>query len=201
MKLGCIYKLIDPRSGCVRYIGQTIMTLKKRASKHVADCKTHSTHVNQWLKGLKYAGLGPVIEEVEKCEISCLDDRERHYIVLYRINGHDLTNLDGGGRTNRNMSEETRNKISKSLTGKVQSAETREKRRISSTEAWKDETLRAEKRRLAKIQREAGTFNMTGRPSNRKGKPFIGDRSKLSASLKAYYAQNRIKNEARSIGL
>lgn len=107
-----IYKLIDPESNEVRYIGLTFNTLKQRLKSHYNEnAKSHKCY---WIKKLKLQGLKPIIESIEEnigsYEEAC--EKEIYYIDYYKNNGHKLTNQATGGNKNKKMSEETRRKMS-----------------------------------------------------------------------------------------
>lgn len=107
-----IYKLIDPISNEIRYIGLTSNSLKQRLKSHLSD--SGKTHKCNWIRKLKYQGLKPIIEPVEE-NISSLEDcclREIYYISYYRNIGCNLTNSSSGGYINYKVSDETRLKMS-----------------------------------------------------------------------------------------
>lgn len=95
-----IYKLIDPISLEIRYIGRTKETLKRRLSKHVRDSKIQKSHKSNWVQFLLKNNLKPLIEIIE-ADIKNLEEAnklEMYYIKLYKEEGYNLTNsTDGGG--------------------------------------------------------------------------------------------------------
>jgi len=109
-----IYKLIDPISNDIRYIGLTFNTLKQRLGSHMGDIG--KTHKCNWVRKLKSQGLKPIIESVEQnissYEECCL--REIYYIDYYKKIGCNLTNSSSGGGINCKMSDETKKKMSNS---------------------------------------------------------------------------------------
>lgn len=109
-----IYKLIDPISNEIRYIGLTFNTLKQRLGSHMSE--PGKSHKCNWIRKLKSQGLKPIIESVEDNITSydgcCL--REIYYIDYYRSIGCDLTNSASGGNKNKKMSDETKRKMSES---------------------------------------------------------------------------------------
>lgn len=113
-----IYKLIDPISNDIRYIGLTFNTLKSRLSSHLSE--PGNSHKCNWIKKLKSEGLKPIIESVESDILSYDEvcDREIYYINYYREIGCDLTNMASGGNKNKKMSYETRLKMSISAKNK-----------------------------------------------------------------------------------
>lgn len=106
-----IYKLIDPISNDIRYIGLTFNTLKQRLGSHLGE--TGKSHKCNWIKKLKSQGLRPIIESIED-NISSYDEcclREIYYINYYK-DICNLTNSASGGNKNKKMSDETRKKMS-----------------------------------------------------------------------------------------
>lgn len=108
-----IYKLIDPISNEIRYVGLTFNDLKQRLKSHLSD--VGKTHKCNWVRKLKSQGLRPIIESIEE-NISSYDEcclREIYYIDYYKNIGCDLTNSSSGG-VNCKMSDETKKKMSES---------------------------------------------------------------------------------------
>jgi group I intron endonuclease len=109
-----IYKLIDPNTRQIRYIGLTFNDLKLRLKSHISEPgKSHKIH---WIKKLKKQGIRPIIESIEE-DISTFEEaceREIYYIDYFRSLGCDLTNMNSGGNKNKRMSEESRKKMSES---------------------------------------------------------------------------------------
>jgi hypothetical protein len=111
VKQPAIYILIDPRTAEVRYVGQTIYTLKNRLWRHLREATTdESRHKDRWLRKLFAAGYKPIIWLLETTPD--LNEREQFWIAHYRQAGCKLTNLtDGGmGVSGYKWSEETRSK-------------------------------------------------------------------------------------------
>jgi group I intron endonuclease len=109
-----IYKLIDPNTNQIRYIGLTFNDLKLRLKSHISEPgKSHKIH---WIKKLKKQGIRPIIESIEE-NISTFEEaceREIYYIDYFKSLGCDLTNMNSGGNKNKKMSEESRKKMSES---------------------------------------------------------------------------------------
>lgn len=110
-----IYKIQNKKDGKT-YIGQTIRTVEDRVKRHLKRGKNHIAHALR-----KYG--------IESFDISVIDmassleelkEKEKYWIKHFNCkcpHGYNLT--DGGdGRAGSLNSQETRNKISKSLTGK-----------------------------------------------------------------------------------
>ena len=188
---GAVYRLVDPIDNRVRYIGQTVGKLSDRLKKHVCDSKRIDTHVARWVKKLLSEGRRPFIEPICVVPTDILDDCEIFYISLYRNSGCDLTNTALGGQSKKVFSVETRNKISQTLMGHKQSAETIEKRRRTLLKTWQSPELRELKRQQTNHLVSIGVLNQKGKVSKKKGRPFEGDKKKLSDSLKRHYSINK----------
>jgi len=94
-KTGFIYLLRDNRTGEIRYVGKTIQSLSERLERHCSAARRGmSQHVARWIKSAEYSVS---IEEIECCALGLIDDRERHWIALYRSSGARLTNIRDGG--------------------------------------------------------------------------------------------------------
>ena len=107
-----IYKLIDPTTNEIRYIGLTFNSLKQRLKSHYNE--KSKSHKCAWINKLKELGLKPIIESIEE-NISTYEDacdREIFHLEDYKSKGHDLTNHATGGNKNKKMSDETRKKMS-----------------------------------------------------------------------------------------
>lgn len=116
-----IYKLIDPITNEIRYIGRTIQTLENRLKKHLkAEDKSHRVN---WIKSLTKNNLIPKIELI--CETTTFEDcceLEIFYIKKYKKEGIRLVNMtDGGdGSIGFKHSEETIIKLKESAKKRVQ---------------------------------------------------------------------------------
>lgn len=158
-----IYSLNCPITDEIKYIGQTYTSLKKRLNKHISDSRNPVVKVQCWIKSLTNKGLLPVMRLVEVCSKDNIDERETFYIAKYRSIGFDLKNISAGGAVRRDIAKETRDKISKSLRGQIQSEETKKKRSQSSSIAWSDPALRAMKSRQTKLLNDQGRIGTKGK--------------------------------------
>lgn len=186
-----IYSLNCPIYNIPMYIGQT-NNPKNRIYKHIYNAKKEGRKqkVYAWIRSLINKGFYPTIEILEECDSNDVDFWEQHYISLYKSWGFTLKNIALGGQSRRIVSLETRNKLRQANLGKKHSAETIEKRRVSVTKAWKSEELRdIQRQRTIKLNKLGITGNK-GKVSAKKGKPFSGDKKKLSISLKKHYSNN-----------
>lgn len=136
-----IYKLIDPETNEIRYIGRTIQTLPNRLKKHLkADDKSHRVN---WIKSLSNKGLVPKIELI--CETTTFDDcceLERFYINKYKKLGIKLVNMtDGGdGSIGFKHSDETIIKLKTIATKRAENQEHIESLRTHGLKQWSDKT-------------------------------------------------------------
>lgn len=126
----CIYGLsseADPDK--IVYIGYTSIFLNKRYNNHLCKSKRNRTKCEQWIKGLKDAGIKLIMvlleDNIPTKEAAC--QREIEYIEIYRREGKELKNITSGGSGTLgfNHTEETRWKmsvahLSKKRRGKVE---------------------------------------------------------------------------------
>ena len=113
---GKVYGLYDPRNGEIRYVGQTVRSLKDRLQRHVALARAGKVkrHVAQWVASLLAEGLYPDIRQLATAttheELNAIEVR---LISDYRKVGTSLTNhAEGGlGRPGVTLSEEHRKKL------------------------------------------------------------------------------------------
>ena len=91
-----IYKLLDPITNEIRYIGKTKNVLSKRYNEHISRAKKgHHFHVYCWISKLLKDNLKPKIELVEECTENNWEEREQYWISFYP----NLTNISKGGIT------------------------------------------------------------------------------------------------------
>lgn len=107
-----IYKLIDPTTNEIRYIGFTFNTLKQRLRSHCSE--KSKSHKSNWIQKLIADDTKPIIESIEENILTYEEccEKEIFYIERYKSEGHRLTNMASGGNKNKKMSEETRKKMS-----------------------------------------------------------------------------------------
>jgi hypothetical protein len=117
-----IYKLIDPETNDIRYIGQTD-NIKRRYNDHISssfnensDC--YNTYKARWIRKLKSKDLLPLIEIVEECiDFIQSNIRENYYIEKLTNEGYKLTNSHSLDVTE--FSIETKKKMSNARKGKT----------------------------------------------------------------------------------
>lgn len=121
----CIENIINKK----KYIGQSV-NLKDRLYGHKTKLK-HNKHKNRHLQFAvnKYGIENFKFYIIEECNITCLDERERYYISLYKTDNDEFGyNIEpGGSRSLKTMSDKTKLKISKSLKGRKFTEEHRNK--------------------------------------------------------------------------
>lgn len=117
-----IYKLLDPFSNEVRYVGKTT-NLKRRLNAHINRSKNNTYHSARWIQSVLKQNGKPIIEVVEICTNESWEEREKYWISYYSQQ-YDLTNiLDGGeggatyGRLGKPWTDEQRENNRKSRLG------------------------------------------------------------------------------------
>jgi hypothetical protein len=122
----CIYGLVDPRTGAIRYIGKTVRGIT-RVRAHGQRMHEEHTHKSAWLKQLRAAGLRYKVLVLEELPAEELCAAEVRWIALARKIGWALTNLtDGGdGAHGCRQSTETRKKRAMVLRGQKRTPEQR----------------------------------------------------------------------------
>lgn len=112
--IGYIYKVTNKINGKI-YIGQTIQTVKERWYRHCGKSGISKAELNTHFKRaiLKYGKENFLIETIEVCNSSQLDDREKFYISYYDSykNGYNSTTGGQNGSKPFKTSEEDENQI------------------------------------------------------------------------------------------
>lgn len=111
-----IYTLTDPRTGLIRYVGQTSVSLGERLQQHLYDARKPRNHKTFWLRQVVDSGTIPQIEELDRVSINDLATAESYWIQQMNAWGMPLTNSTAGGEgaPGRKVSIETRAKMSAS---------------------------------------------------------------------------------------
>tara|TARA_R110000868_G_scaffold118456_3_gene314121 strand:+ start:2105 stop:2767 length:663 start_codon:yes stop_codon:yes gene_type:complete len=138
METTFIYTLNDPDTNEVRYVGKSDNPQKRLYMHLWRESKTHKW---SWIKSLKDKGLTPLLEVLDEVPLDDWRFWEKYWIAQLKVWGCDLVNHTEGGegfasgelnpahlphvkaltskrQRDRVISEETKEKISKSLTGR-----------------------------------------------------------------------------------
>lgn len=90
-----IYKLIDPETLEVKYVGQTSRSLTSRLNNHISE---KGGKKGEWIKSLSDKSIRPIIEEVESVDDCDADNAEQFWINEYRKNFPGLLNNSSSPR-------------------------------------------------------------------------------------------------------
>lgn len=129
-----VYSLVDPRTGNVRYVGQTQQKIAHRLSRHVAAANYgRQSLVSQWMREVLAEGLRPKIVLLEQVPLSDGDQAEKDWIADFKFDGYELLNetLGGHGSHGYKHSEEALAKVRAARLKQVFSEETNLKRSIA----------------------------------------------------------------------
>lgn len=190
-----IYTLSDPETLEIRYVGQTVNP-KARFNKHMYITRNnHTWHSQRWIKSLISKGFVPKMDIIDCCDSMSANVIEMMYISQFREWGIRLTNTQSLVYA-RSTHPSTVKKLRIANLGKKQSQETINKRSKSNKKAWSDPAVReAQADRMRKLWNDGFYDFIKGSTSPKKGKPFSGDRNKVSESLKKYYSENIHHNQ------
>lgn len=95
-----IYILKDPSTLAIRYVGKSINP-KERYRKHLFYSLYPRTHAECWVKSLVIKNLLPTMEIVACVQEGEWENTEREFILKYKNQGCDLTNIAEGGNGNK----------------------------------------------------------------------------------------------------
>lgn len=179
-----VYEHLKPYTGEVFYIGKGC---KNRAYETRSRNKHWENIVNKY--GIE---VNIVYKNLTNSEAS---QKEIDLISFYGL--ENLCNMTQGGDGCISLKQESRNKISNSLKGRVQSKETIAKRSESLKKVWQNQDLRNLKREQSKKLFELGIIGFKGKPSHRKGKAYEGDKLAISNTLKEYYKTHSPTNKIK----
>lgn len=148
----CIENLVNGK----KYVGLT-NNISRRKNEHFSALR-NGNHDNQHLQYSwnKYGEENFLFYVIEECSIDKLSEMEKYYIEKYHSDDDKYGyNIEAGGRENKQLSEETRKKLSDALKGRTFSEE--HKMRIGQAlvgRKFSDESR--EKMRQAKIGKMDG---------------------------------------------
>lgn len=145
-----IYKITNVSNGKV-YIGQT---KNKNERKHQHFCELRNNkHANRHLQNSfnKYGEESFVYEIIDHCNVEEIDAKEKYWINHFSsTNDKKGYNIEEGGCQTKNLSQFTRNKISKKAKARFQDPE---QRRLASERAKKRFQDPKERERLSIINK------------------------------------------------
>jgi hypothetical protein len=102
MKTIYIYKLIDPLTKELRYVGKTTNTIR-RYKEHLRKSKDRKTYVNIWINDLLNDNRKPIMEIVDSCSDCNWAELEKGWITKLGSENSKITNLTYiGNKEDRN---------------------------------------------------------------------------------------------------
>jgi len=185
MKICGIYKITSPTKNI--YIGQSININSRFKDYCTLNCKAQSRLYNS-LK--KYGAKNHKFEILCECKRDELNDLEIYYIELYQcFNSEFGMNLQYGGN-NHTFSDETKNKISLALRGRIPSPATIEKRRLANIGKKRGPRTQEVKDKISKSNK--------GKQTKPKGIPCSEEtKQKLRISSTGYKHSSEAKEKIR----
>lgn len=198
MKTASIYRLIDPFTGQVRYIGKANIPTERLAA-HVAPSNLDGrTMCKRWIKSLSIKGAKPIMEVIETVSEVDWQAREVYWIAFYRAAGACLCNHTDGGEGLVNPSEATKEKQRANNRKNAATYKTPEFRAKISTISkalvrTPEHCARIAASKLGKPRSEAAKAKMS---ATRKGKVFMSP-ERYKEVTKAAAPLLQLANEAR----
>lgn len=121
MSIGNIYLIINKENGH-KYVGQTTKTINQRWAQHIREAQRMSEYpLHRAIR--KYGSHKFMVKELCECDVKELDEKEKHYIDLYNtFNDPQHYNAKDGGDSPI-LSEESKQKISKSVSKLIRTEE------------------------------------------------------------------------------
>jgi hypothetical protein len=175
------------------YIG--IGVSEKRASQTRSRNQLWYNIVNKTEYTVEIIAKDIDIEQAKELEVLLISEYGRR-----DLGTGILVNMTDGGDGNVNMSQLTKDKISNSLKGKIQSEESKIKRSITLKKTWENQDLRNLKRKQSIELHRLGLIGNTGKPSKKKGIKL--DKSicdKMSIAKKIYFEQGNKPHNFKKI--
>lgn len=209
-----IYGLTDPRTGEVRYIGQTVCNIRKRLYAHLVESRRGDiSHKCNWIRSLLSEGIRPGVVEIERGSGDGINEAEIKWISFYRESGLKLVNQADGGHTNkgfkhtpetrallsvksRNISIETRKRMSESQKKRVFSEEHRRKlseanrrrpRKPHTQESRRKMSEKLKGRRFSQTHKENLSKSLTGHKLSPETINKIQETKRLNGTVKPNY--------------
>lgn len=195
-----IYGLIDPRTGCIRYVGKTVRPAQ-RLKLHLTD--PEDNYKARWVRSLQREGLNPEMVILQWVHESAWESAEQWWIAHFREHGADLTNGTAGGDGCHNPPDWVRARMGEAHKGLVKSEETRRKLSVANSHPKSPEgraAIRAAANRPEKRAKLSAALN--GKPKSaahveaiRRAARSPEKRAKLSKSLKGrVFSEEHIRN-------
>jgi group I intron endonuclease len=129
MKIYCIENIIDGK----KYVGITKGEIDRRYKQHKEKCKnnTEKQHLHDAMNLYGFDNF--IVYQLDEASTKEeLFQKEKHWIKKLNSKKEGYNETDGGeGSYGRKVSEDTRLKISKANTGRIQSEEEKKKRSLS----------------------------------------------------------------------
>ena len=120
MNQGTIYSLYC-RETERYYVGQTIKGLNKRWKEHIYEANKMSP--KPLYKAIRKYGAGSfTVRILEECDVTLLDERETYWIEHYNAYSGGYNQTNGAGGQYR-ISDDVKDRISATMTGKMKSEE------------------------------------------------------------------------------
>lgn len=120
MSQGIVYALYCKETDRY-YIGQTIKPINKRWQEHLYEANKMSP--KPLYKAIRKYGAGSFnLKVIEECDVTLLDERETYWIRHYNSYSDGYNQTDGSGGQYR-ISDDVKQRISESMTGKEKTEE------------------------------------------------------------------------------
>lgn len=167
-----IYKIISPIGKI--YIGQSINIERRFLRYKKLHCKTQ---ILIYRSLIKYGAERHVFEVVCECEISELNDKERYYQDLYNCTGENglncfLNEYSGGIRA---VSQQTKEKISKTLKGRIMPNSVK----LKISKSNKGRVISSDHKRMLSISKKGKKLSESHISNLSKGKKGIAAKNRI----------------------
>ena len=120
-KIYNFYVLFDENDEeSIRYVGTTCRKISQRFSQH-KYCAMHPEKrglpVHKWMYSRYKEGINICYKQIDSCEESEWEEREKYWISYYKKLGHNLLNIDSGGRGSITKEKRSEDSIQRSIDG------------------------------------------------------------------------------------